>query len=118
MNDVFEFIEKPYSLGTTSHFRLWKIRTTKCGIETPFYLSPPKLWNLRKNKNLDPRELSLQVMQYIYSPNRFYLSSPPDNTRILIKSHNIKKRYLDFYIDIWFFHFWLTSFSFFLSKAM
>ena len=27
MNDVFEFIEKPYSLQTTSHFRSRKIRT-------------------------------------------------------------------------------------------
>ena len=33
MNDVFEFIEKPYSLRTTSHFRSRKIRTTKCCIE-------------------------------------------------------------------------------------
>ena len=35
MNDVFEFIEKPYSLQTTSHFRSRKIRTTKYGIKTP-----------------------------------------------------------------------------------
>ena len=35
MNDVFDFIEKPYSLRTTSHFRSRKIRTTKYGIETP-----------------------------------------------------------------------------------
>ena len=48
MNDVFEFIEKPYSLRTTSHFRLRKIRTTKYGIETPSYLGP-KLWNLVRN---------------------------------------------------------------------
>ena len=48
MNDVFEFIEKPYSLRTTSHFRSRKIRTTKYGIETP-YLGP-KLWNLVPNE--------------------------------------------------------------------
>ena len=36
MNDVLEFIEKPYSLRTTSHFRSRKIRTTKDGIKTPF----------------------------------------------------------------------------------
>ena len=29
INDVFEFIEKPYSLRATSHFRSRKIRTTK-----------------------------------------------------------------------------------------
>ena len=27
-----------------------------------------------------------------YSPNRFYLSSPHDNSRISIKSHYIKKK--------------------------
>ena len=49
MNYIFEFIEKPYSLRTTSHFRSRKIRTTKYGIETPSYLGP-KLWNLVPNE--------------------------------------------------------------------
>ena len=49
MNDVFEFIEKPYSLRTTSHFRSRKICTTKYGKETPSYLGP-KLWNLVPNE--------------------------------------------------------------------
>ena len=49
MNDVFEFIEKPCSLRTTSHFRSRKIRTTKYGGETPSYLDP-KLWNLVPNE--------------------------------------------------------------------
>ena len=49
MNDVFGFIEKPYSLQTTSHFRLRKIRTTIYGIETPSYFGP-KLWNLVPNE--------------------------------------------------------------------
>ena len=49
MNDVFDFIEKPYSLRTTSHFRSWKIRTTKYGIETLSYLGP-KLWNVVPNE--------------------------------------------------------------------
>ena len=49
MNDVFEFIEKPYSLRTTLHFRSRKIRTAKYGIETPFYLGH-KLWNLVPNE--------------------------------------------------------------------
>ena len=49
VNDVFEFIEKPYSLRTTSHFRSRKIRTTRYGIETPSYLGP-KLWNLVPNE--------------------------------------------------------------------
>ena len=76
MNDAFEFIEKPYSLRTTSHFRSRRTRTTKYDIETPSYLDP-KLWNLvlneyktikslanfkGKNKNLGLRELSLQFM--------------------------------------------------------
>ena len=49
MNDVFEFIEKPYSLRTTSLFRSRRICPTKNGIETPFYLGP-KLWNLLPNE--------------------------------------------------------------------
>ena len=49
MNDVFEFIENPYSLRTTSHFRSRKIRTTKYGIETSSYLGP-------KSGNLNPNE--------------------------------------------------------------
>ena len=49
MNDVFEFIKKPYSLRTTSHFRSRKIRATKYGIETPSYLGP-KLWSLVPNE--------------------------------------------------------------------
>ena len=48
MNDVFEFIEKPYSLRIPSHIRSRKIRTTKYGMETPSYLGP-KLWNLVPN---------------------------------------------------------------------
>ena len=48
MNDIFEFIEKPYSLRTTSHFRSRKIRTTKYDIETP-YLGP-RLGNLVPNE--------------------------------------------------------------------
>ena len=89
MNDVFEFIEKPYSIRTTSHFRSKRIRTTKYGIETPSSLGP-KLWNLvlneyktiesladfkEKNKHVGLRELSLPGIQNIYSPNKFYLSS-------------------------------------------
>ena len=49
MNDVFEFIEKPYSLRTTSHFKSRKILTTKYGIETPCYLCS-KVWNLVPNE--------------------------------------------------------------------
>ena len=49
MNDVFEFIEKPYSLRTTSHFRSRKIHTTKYGIEKPSSLGC-KLWNLIPNE--------------------------------------------------------------------
>ena len=49
MNDVFEFIEKPYSPRTTSHFRSRKIHTTKYGIETPSYPGP-KLWNFAPNE--------------------------------------------------------------------
>ena len=49
MNGVFQFIEKTYSLRTTTHFRSRKIRTAKYGIETPSYLGP-KLWNLVPNE--------------------------------------------------------------------
>ena len=49
MNDVFEFIGKPYSLRISSHFRLNRIPTTKYIIETPSYLGP-KLWNLVPNE--------------------------------------------------------------------
>ena len=61
MNDDFEFIEKQYSLRTTSHFRSRKICTTQYGIEqhlltlsliwqkTPSYVGP-KLWNLVPNE--------------------------------------------------------------------
>ena len=49
MNGVFEFIEKPYSLRTTPHFRSRKICTAKYGIEKPSYLRP-KLWNLAPNE--------------------------------------------------------------------
>ena len=45
INNVFEFIEKPYSLRTTSHLRSSMIRTKKYGIETPSYLGP-KFWSL------------------------------------------------------------------------
>ena len=48
MNDIFEFIDKPYSLRTTSHFRSRKTHRTKWGMKTPFYLDP-KLWNLVPN---------------------------------------------------------------------
>ena len=49
MNGAFEFVEKPNSLRTTSHFRPRRIRTTKYGIKTPSYLGP-KLWNLVPNE--------------------------------------------------------------------
>ena len=49
MNDVLEFIEKPYSVRTTSHFRSRKIHATKCGVETASYLGP-KLSNLVPNE--------------------------------------------------------------------
>ena len=49
MNDVFDFIEKPYSLRTTSPFRSRKIRTTKYGIKIPSYLGH-KLWSLVPNE--------------------------------------------------------------------
>ena len=49
INDVFEFIEKPYSLQTTSHSRSRKICTTKYGIETSSYHGP-KLCNLVPNE--------------------------------------------------------------------
>ena len=50
INDVFEFIEKPYSLRTSSHFRSRRIRAIKYGIDTHFYLGS-KLWNFVSNEN-------------------------------------------------------------------
>ena len=47
-----------------------------------------KFWS--KNKNLDPKELSLQVMQNIYWSNRFNSSYPYDNSWISIKIQLIK----------------------------
>ena len=103
MNDVFKFIEKAYSLRTNSHIRWRKIRTTKYGIETPSYLGP-KLWNLVPNeyktiesledfkakiKTWLPQNRLIQVMQNIYSPCRFYLICPHDNSPILIKNQYI-----------------------------
>ena len=49
VNDVFQFIEKPYSLRTTSHFKSRRIRTTKYGIEIRSYLGS-KLWNFVPNE--------------------------------------------------------------------
>ena len=106
VNDVFEFIKKPYSLWTTLHFRSRKIRTVKYGIETPSYLGP-KLWNLVANeyktiesladfkakiKTWVPENCSCRFMQNIYSPSRFYLISPHDNSQIL-KVTSAKKRF-------------------------
>ena len=71
----------------------------KYGTETPSYRGP-KWWNLvlseyktivsladfKANvKTCVPEELFLQVMQNIYSANRFCLISPHDNSRILRK---------------------------------
>ena len=88
VNDVFEFIEKPYSLRTTSHFRSRKIRTIKYDIETPSYLGP-KLLVLVPNEYKTNESMSLQVMQNSYSPSMFSLSSLNDNSRILLKSEYI-----------------------------
>ena len=74
MNDVFEFIEKPYSLRTTSHFRLRKIRTIKYGIQPPSYLGP-KLWNLVLNeyKTIEPLE-ALKAKIKTWVPQSCYAS--------------------------------------------
>ena len=105
MNDILEFIEKPYSLRTTSHFRSRKIRTIKYDIETPSYLGP-KLLVLVPNEYKTNESMSLQVMQNSYSPSMFSLSSLNDNSRILLKSEYI---YIYIYIYIiWVFLFWLT----------
>ena len=49
MNDLFEYIEKPYSLRTNSHFSSKRIRATKYVIETHSYIGP-KLWTIFQNK--------------------------------------------------------------------
>ena len=49
MNDVFQFVEKPYSLRSNEHFKIERFRTTRYGSEhsseAPSYLGP-KLWQL------------------------------------------------------------------------
>ena len=51
MNDVFEFIEKPYSLRTTPHYRSKRISTTNYGNKAPSPSSlGPNLFNLVPNK--------------------------------------------------------------------
>ena len=89
--NIFEFIEKPYSLRATSHFRSRKIRTTKYDTETPSYLVPNEHKTIEsladfkvKIKTWVSRELSLQVIQNIYSPSSFYLISPHDNLHFSI----------------------------------
>ena len=47
--ELSEFIEKPHSLRTISHYRSTKIPTKKYGIETPSSLGT-KLWNLVPNE--------------------------------------------------------------------
>ena len=49
MNDVFEFVGKPYSQRLTSHFRSRKSCTAKYSIETPSYIDL-KLWKLVPNE--------------------------------------------------------------------
>ena len=103
MNDVFEFIEKPCSLRTTSRIRSRKIRTKKYGIETPSYLGP-KLWNLVPNeyktiesledfkakiKTWLPENCPCKLCKNICSSSGFYLISPHDNSQVLIKSQYI-----------------------------
>ena len=45
MNDVFEFIEKPYHLRENEHVKAERIHTTRYGLETPSFIGP-KLWKL------------------------------------------------------------------------
>ena len=57
MNDVIEFIKKPYSPRASLHFRSVKIQTTKCSKETPSYLGP-KLLNLVPNEHKTTESLA------------------------------------------------------------
>ena len=110
MNDVFEFIEKPYSLRTTSYFRSRKIRTTKYGIETSSYLGR-KLWNLVPNEYKTIESLAdfkAQIKVWVpenwpcrlYKTYIHYLSSPHDNCQILIKCQYIYIKKNDIYAFI------------------
>ena len=63
-----------------------------------------------KNKNLGSQKLSLRVMQNMYSPNRFYITFPHDNSWNFLKIWDlIKKLIRTFLYNIWFFLFfgWL-----------
>ena len=104
MNDYFEFIEKPYSLQTTSHFRLRSIHKRKYGIGALSCLGL-KLWNLVPNeyKTIESvLDFKVKIKTWVpencpfrlcktFSQNTFYLSSPRDNSRILTKCQYIKK---------------------------
>ena len=105
MNDIFKFIEKSYCLRTISHFRSRRICTTKYGIETPSYLGP-KLWNLVPNEYKTIESLAdfkakiktwvledcpCKLCKTYICTNRLCLSSPPDNSRILIKFQYTKQ---------------------------
>ena len=83
MNDIFEFIEKPHTLRTASHFRWKRVRGR------PSYLGP-KLWNLVPNeyksitpladfkaeiKTLVPENCPCTLSKTYFSANRFYLKS-------------------------------------------
>ena len=48
INDVFEFIEKPYSRNPTNNFA-FQVEEGPYSRETPSYLGP-KLWNLVPNE--------------------------------------------------------------------
>ena len=45
-----------------------------------------------KNNNLGSRKLSLRVMQNMYSPNRFYITFPHDNSWNFVKILNLIKK--------------------------
>ena len=101
MNDIFEFIEKPYSLRINSHFKpedsndkIWNWNR-KIFHQIFFQMNvklSSSLWTLTQNKNPGPRKLSSRVMQNIYSPNRFYLTFSYGNFWSFDKILNITKK--------------------------
>ena len=89
MSDIFEFIKKnhtsyeqlPISGRGGPYNKIWHLtlpppQKKKIMKPNEFKKLLHHLQFLKQKKNLGPIELVLQVMQNIYSPNRFYLSSP------------------------------------------
>ena len=89
------------------HFSSKRIHTTKYCMDT----FGPKLWNLVPNEYKAIKTL-VEGKNKLYKtenlPNRFYLTSQHDNSRILIKLSKYKKIIFTLFYRYIFPFFWLT----------